>query len=90
MFWNLSQNSDASKPVLGNTEGVALLSGFSGNLLKIFMESDEEDLLKQLESFTVIDEKGDEAPAVAGAMTPLDVMMKALSKKSFDGLRVID
>lgn len=92
VYWNLSSRSGSSKPVLGDTPGTALLSGFSPNLLKIFMEGDEEELRKQLEAFAVVDEKGEvigTAEAKSG-MTPTDVMIKAVSKKSFDGLRVID
>lgn len=53
------------------------------------MESDEEELRKQLESFAVVDADGNDVKVKSG-MTPTDVMMKAVSKKSFHGLRVID
>lgn len=93
IYWNLSSNSGASKPVLSDTPGAALLSGFSGNLLKIFTESNEEELTQQLESFTLVGKDGKEeggAQATKSGMNPTEVMMKAISKKSFDSLRVVD
>ncbi|KAF3330369.1 hypothetical protein FCM35_KLT03723 [Carex littledalei] len=40
VFWNLSSSN--STPVLGKQKGVALLSGYSKNLLKLFLEMDGE------------------------------------------------
>lgn len=40
VFWNL--RNSRSTPVPGNQPGVALLSGFSKNLLKLFMDNDGE------------------------------------------------
>ncbi|PQQ11195.1 uncharacterized protein Pyn_13966 [Prunus yedoensis var. nudiflora] len=40
VFWNLRHSR--STPVPGNQPGVALLSGFSKNLLKLFMDNDGE------------------------------------------------
>ncbi|XP_010513748.1 PREDICTED: uncharacterized protein LOC104789797 [Camelina sativa] len=40
VFWNLRDSG--STPMLGNKKGVALVSGFSKNLLKIFLENDGE------------------------------------------------
>ncbi|KAF8311896.1 hypothetical protein DL93DRAFT_2060520 [Clavulina sp. PMI_390] len=94
VYWNLSGNANASKPVLGDTPGTALLSGWSANLLKVFMDSDEEEMRKLLEEMAIVDEKGNdvEIPGVEKkpGMTPTDVMLKAVSKKSYDGLKVID
>lgn len=92
IYWNLSSYSGASKPVLGDTPGAALLSGFSGNLLKIFTENSDEELSKQLENFALVDKDGNEEESgqTKNGMSPTEVMMKAISKKSFDGLRVLD
>ncbi|EOA32500.1 hypothetical protein CARUB_v10015781mg [Capsella rubella] len=46
VFWNLRDSR--STPVLGNKKGVALVSGFSKNLLKIFLECDGEIDLKHI------------------------------------------
>lgn len=89
IYWNLSSYSAASKPVLGDTPGTALLSGFSANLLKLFTESDDETLREQLESFSLVEKDGQTKEEKSG-MNPTDVMLKAVSKKSFDGLRVLD
>ena|ERR1700733_14997249 len=92
VYWNLSSHAGASKPVLGDTPGAALLSGFSGNLLKIFTESSEEELSQQLENFTLVDKDGkeEEGGQAKSGMSPTEVMMKAINKKSFHGLRVLD
>ncbi|RZC55495.1 hypothetical protein C5167_014355 [Papaver somniferum] len=39
VFWNLRDSS--STPVLGQQKGVALVSGFSKNLLKLFLEGSD-------------------------------------------------
>lgn len=91
VYWNLQGVHDRSKPVTADQPGVALLSGFSPNLLKIFMESDEEELRKQLEEFAIVGKDGEEVKkSEKSAMNPVDVMMKAIGKKSFEGLKVLD
>ncbi|XP_010468470.2 PREDICTED: uncharacterized protein LOC104748548 [Camelina sativa] len=40
VFWNLRDSR--STPVLGNKKGVALVSGFSQNMIKVFLEHDGE------------------------------------------------
>ncbi|KIJ69716.1 hypothetical protein HYDPIDRAFT_78181 [Hydnomerulius pinastri MD-312] len=87
VYWNLGrprQRGSITTPVTGEREGVALLSGFSPSLLKVFMD-DEED-------WEVLDEEGDwEAlDEVTGSMTPEEIMKKAVERKSFDALVVLD
>lgn len=41
VFWNLSSDNNETFPVNCDTEGTAMVSGFSEQLLKIFMEYDE-------------------------------------------------
>lgn len=79
---------NASKPVTASQNGVALVSGFSGNLLKIFMDGDEE-LKRKMEAIVIVEKDG-ETVEEKDEMNPIDVMLRALSKKSFDGLKVLD
>jgi len=88
VYWNLSRHLGASKPITAGQAGTALLSGFSSNLLKVFMGGPDE-LQKKLEQMEIVDESG-ETTSEKDAIDSIDVMMKAISKKSFDGLRVID
>jgi hypothetical protein len=41
IFWNLNSDSDNVFPVKCDTEGTAIVSGFSEQLLKIFMNYEE-------------------------------------------------
>jgi Domain of unknown function (DUF2828) len=68
---------------------VALLSGFSSNLLKVFMGGPDE-LQKKVEQMEIVDESGETTSEKKDVIDSIDVMMKAISKKSFDGLRVVD
>jgi hypothetical protein len=68
---------------------VALLSGFSSNLLKIFME-DPDSFRKEMEGLEIVDKDGSTTTVEKDTINPIDVMMKAIMKKSFDGLQVID
>lgn len=49
-----------------------------------------DELKKRLEEFQIVDESGETAAEKKDTINPIDVMMKAILKKSFDGLRVID
>ncbi|KAI3951371.1 hypothetical protein MKW92_048259 [Papaver armeniacum] len=42
VFWNLRESS--STPVLSQQKGVAMLSGYSKNLVKLFLEGDIGEL----------------------------------------------
>ncbi|KAG8970217.1 hypothetical protein FRC03_010407 [Tulasnella sp. 419] len=90
VYWNLAGRI-AAKPVTKDTPGVAMLSGFSGNLLKIFMENKEiegeeewSEVVQGEEGPTVKEEKEKER------IDPMSVMKKALDLKSFEKLRVLD
>jgi len=87
VYWNLADHN-ASKPVTASQNGVALVSGFSGNLLKIFMDGDEE-LKRKMEAIEIVEKDG-ETVEEKEEMNSIDVMLRALSKKSFDGLKVLD
>lgn len=56
IFWNLAGSTDiigAPKPVRANQEGVSLLSGYSGNMMKYFLgdtREEDESLIKAMGS----------------------------------------
>ncbi|CAE6434399.1 unnamed protein product [Rhizoctonia solani] len=81
VYWNLQRRT--TKPVLKDTPGTALLTGFSANMMKLFMagESVEDDLVE-------IGPGGEEVRM--GGNNPLALMEKALSKSCYAPLRVFD
>ncbi|KAL7412508.1 hypothetical protein BDY24DRAFT_370914 [Mrakia frigida] len=83
VFWNL--NGTVSKPVTSQTPGVALVSGYSAALLKVFLEGGDypED-----ETFLQVDALGNSVEKGSG-LDPLVVMQKAIGHESFAGLRVV-
>lgn len=86
VYWNLSKPRDGhniTAPVTGEREGVALLSGYSPTLLKVFMDVEEEM------DWEVLDEEGQPQP-MKSSLTPEELMKKALGRKSYDGLVVMD
>ncbi|KAG1859316.1 hypothetical protein DFJ58DRAFT_780621 [Suillus subalutaceus] len=78
VYWNLSF-ADAypgiTAPVTGDRKGVALLSGYSPSLLKVFMGGDEEEEWEEV---------------VQHGAEVAQFMEMALGRKSFDGLVVVD
>jgi hypothetical protein len=86
VYWNLSSYNTVE--VLGDRKGVALMSGFSPSMLKIFMGEDQEvpePELDENDSLAVANKE-----KVKADFTPLSIMQKALSRPSFDGLVVVD
>ena len=86
VYWDLSNPQDGydiTAPVTGEREGVALLSGYSPSLLKVFMGVEEE------EEWEVLDKEGQPQPK-RPSLTPEELMKKALSRRSYDGLIVVD
>ncbi|KAG8968353.1 hypothetical protein FRC05_001577 [Tulasnella sp. 425] len=84
-YWNL-QGVSGAKPVTKDTPGVAILSGFSGNMLKLFMEGADE--LEEAEEDKVVEEEKDDGWSEVKekkkkkTMTPEEVMDKALNKRA--------
>lgn len=82
VFWNLRDSS--STPVTANQKGVALLSGFSKNLLTLFLEGggviNPEDVPK-----TTSDAEGDD-----GGLNPVETMEAAVSGELYQKLVVCD
>jgi hypothetical protein len=89
VYWNL-QGAKGAKPVKADCEGVALMSGFSSNMLKTFMDDGEvhgEDIVEEnveLEDGVVVLTKTKQK------MTPEDRMKKALNRPSYATLVVVD
>lgn len=95
VYWNL-QGEVGVKPVTKQTPGVAMLSGFSGSMLKLFMEGSdglEMSKKKNPEENMMEEENGNglgEKQQEQNRISPEEVMDKALHKKSFEGLKVLD
>ncbi|KDN48133.1 hypothetical protein RSAG8_03149, partial [Rhizoctonia solani AG-8 WAC10335] len=81
VYWNLQRRT--TKTVLKDTPGTALLTGFSANMMKLFMagESVEDD-------FVEIDSNG--GGFRMRRNDPLTLMERALSKSCYAPLRVFD
>ncbi|KAG9091199.1 hypothetical protein FRC07_011896 [Ceratobasidium sp. 392] len=81
IYWNLQ--SGTTQPVLQDTRGTALLTGFSANMMKLFMQGEFVG-----EEPVEIDANGDEVKP--DPMTPLAIMERALSKECYSTLKVYD
>ncbi|KAF8583509.1 hypothetical protein K439DRAFT_1348407 [Ramaria rubella] len=89
VYWNLA--GSVSKPITKDEEGVALLSGFSPGLLKIFLGEETAEEEVQVETKTEEEGEFEEVTKVAKKkLDPVDTMIKALGKESFAGLTVLD
>ncbi|KAG8742608.1 hypothetical protein FRC10_001206 [Ceratobasidium sp. 414] len=80
VYWDLQ---GTTKPVLKDTRGTALLTGFSANMIKLFMEGEIVG-----EEPVEIGHDGEEVKKEA--ITPLAIMEKALSKACYNTLKVYD
>jgi len=92
VYWNL-QGARGAKPVTAEeTSGVSLMSGFSANMMKVFMDGGED-----VEEVEVVEEEGVDGQEgavvvkkVKQKMTPEQIMRKALDKPSYATLVVLD
>ncbi|RDB20784.1 hypothetical protein Hypma_012210 [Hypsizygus marmoreus] len=83
VYWDLGERGTVE--VQSDRKGVALMNGFSPAMLKLFMGEVEE------EPWESIEDDGETKKVTAEEeFNPLNVMKKALMKKSFDGLVVVD
>ncbi|KAJ7058183.1 hypothetical protein C8F01DRAFT_990941 [Mycena amicta] len=82
VYWNLSDGHTVE--VQKDRKGVALLSGFSPSMLKVFM-GEEEPAAQDAETLAQ-----DKTEKIKEEFNPLNIMKKALSRPSFDGLLVLD
>ncbi len=95
VYWNLAGELQ-TVPVEAERKGVALMSGSSPAMMKVFMgedgEGEEEEVLD--DDTVMVDGQGEEIkpePALRKQeMTPLSIMMKALGMASYNNLVVLD
>ncbi|KAG8791898.1 hypothetical protein FRC16_000234 [Serendipita sp. 398] len=91
IYWNL-QGASGAKPVLHDWQGVGVMSGFSSNMLKTFMETG--DAVDETDEVEMVEVEGEDGVVVKKKekkqMTPEDVMNKALNRPSFSTLKVED
>jgi len=91
VYWDLSSTSPTSGvPVTHDRKGVALMSGFSPSMLKVFMGEVEDEQQEELEWEDLGNGEDQVSKPMPEAMDPMTVMKKAVMKKSFDGLVVVD
>ena len=79
IYWDLAGcNLDANGfPVLGDTEGTTLVSGFNPSLMKLFLTG--QPLFVEEE---IIDEKTGKSIKISKKLTPWDSFLKAMSDKN--------
>lgn len=92
VYWNLAAQYDSSqptsKPAQADTEGVELMSGYSGSLMKHFMGQDEESDDDVEEVKTEMDVKLQIGQAKK--KTPMDMVNKVLRAESLAGVAILD
>uniref|UniRef100_A0A803M6R6 Uncharacterized protein n=1 Tax=Chenopodium quinoa TaxID=63459 RepID=A0A803M6R6_CHEQI len=89
VFWNL-RNSGAT-PVLSNQKGVALVSGFSKNLLKMFLDDSFLEPEKPIEAEVPESEKIMAVETTeAEVLDPVKTMEAAISGEEYEKLVVLD
>ena len=89
VYWDLNGTGAKTFEVESGRKGVAMMNGFSPALLKVFMGESEE-----VEEWEKVTEKGESETVVEKVeeeeFNPVNVMKKALLKKSFEELVVVD
>ncbi|KAF7307674.1 hypothetical protein MKEN_01127400 [Mycena kentingensis (nom. inval.)] len=86
VFWNLS--TGRTFEVQADREGVAMLSGFSPSMMKVFMGGEEAPAEEENASADAA--LPDKPKKLQDEFTPFNIMMKALSNPSYDRLVVVD
>ncbi|KAJ7472643.1 hypothetical protein FB451DRAFT_1036014 [Mycena latifolia] len=85
VYWNLSKYGTVE--VLAERKGVAMMSGFSPSMLKVFMGEDAPEATDSEPSSNIDVPR---STKVQAEFNPLNIMKKALSKESYAGLIVVD
>lgn len=92
VFWNLMGKmttfTGPTVEVQSDRKGVAMISGFSPAMMKVFMGEAEEG--QESQERAEITKEGEVVEMKEDEFTPINVMKKALFKKSYDGLVVVD
>ncbi|KAH9975635.1 hypothetical protein BJV74DRAFT_967795 [Russula compacta] len=91
VYWNLAGELETA-PVEAERKGVALMSGFSPAMMKVFMGGDASEEEMPDDDTVMVDEQGEEiTPAPRQQeITPLSIMKRALGMTSYDHLVVLD
>ena len=91
VYWNLANRLE-TMPVEAERKGVALMSGFSPAMMKVFMGEDADAEETMDDDMVIVDEQGEEIKPTPQKqeMTPLSIMKKALGMASYDKLVVLD
>jgi hypothetical protein len=77
VFWNLNGALNKDCPITCDTEGCALMSGFSSNLLKVFLSTPmSADVMLEEDAVMVTEEE----KAKANPLHPLRIMMNAIQE----------
>ncbi|EPS41137.1 hypothetical protein H072_5008 [Dactylellina haptotyla CBS 200.50] len=91
VYWDLGKFDTVE--VHADRKGVAMMRGFSGSMMKVFLgEEEEEDVVmvdsgeEEDEDMVVVDKPKDEKDK----FTPAGIMRKSVMKNCFDGLVVLD
>ena len=85
VYWDLSASGRPKTVEVGSDrKGVAMMNGFSPALLKVFMGEEEEEWSAVSEDGTAVEKVEEDE------FNPINVMKKALLRKNFDGLVVLD
>ncbi|KAF8911678.1 hypothetical protein CPB84DRAFT_1743043 [Gymnopilus junonius] len=97
VYWDLSAGTPTTVETESDRAGVAMMNGFSPAMLKVFMgeqEAEEEEAKKEEMEWQSVGEDGESVTVVEkakeDAFNPVNVMKKALGRRSFDGLVVVD
>ena len=91
VFWDLNGRSiPKTVEVESDRKGVAMMSGFSPAMLKVFMGEEEEKGSEWEEVMTVDETSTVTVVEKEDEFNPFNVMKKALLRKTFDGLVVVD
>ncbi|KDR69884.1 hypothetical protein GALMADRAFT_255745 [Galerina marginata CBS 339.88] len=99
VYWNLAgEGGTKTVEVESGRRGVALMNGFSSAMLKVFMGEQEEAVEEEGEQmeWEAVSEDGESVTVAEKAekrmeeFNPVNVMLKALGVRSFEGLVVVD
>lgn len=91
VYWNLAGELE-TVPAEAERKGVALMSGFSPAMMKVFMGEDDAEEEMPDDDTVMVDEKGEEIKLAPRQqeITPLSIMKRALGMTSYDHLVVLD
>ncbi|KAJ7575979.1 hypothetical protein C8J56DRAFT_1017042 [Mycena floridula] len=88
VFWDLAGGRTVE--VLAERKGVAMMSGFSAGMMKTFMGEDLDEEVGSEGESKVASEGESMESKINAEFNPVNVMKRALGRKSFDGLVVLD